>query len=82
MVFSPTLNIYLAESNVITTVGSVSEDAVLRTDAFQSIEQQIDERWKGRGGGIKKRSMLHGSRRHSKLASLTEPSFDEERPVI
>ena len=53
--FSPTLNIYLAESNVITTVGSVSEDVVLRTDAFQSIEKPIDERWKGRRRGIKRR---------------------------
>ena len=77
MVFSPTLKMYLAESNVITTVGSVSEDAVLRTDALQGIEKTTDERWKGRGGIRRRGSILHGLRRHSKLASLTRPSFDE-----
>lgn len=37
VVFSPTLKIYLAESKVITTVGSVSEEMVLRTEAFQDM---------------------------------------------
>jgi len=38
VVFSPTLKTYLAESKVITTVGSVSEDTVLRTEAFQDMD--------------------------------------------
>jgi hypothetical protein len=37
VVFSPTLKMYLAESKVITTVGSVSEDTVLRTEALQDM---------------------------------------------
>jgi hypothetical protein len=39
VVFSPTLKIYLAESKVMRTVGSVSEDTELRTDAFQDMDE-------------------------------------------
>jgi len=34
---------YLAESKAITTVGSVSEDMELRTDAFQDMGTDSDE---------------------------------------
>jgi hypothetical protein len=43
VVFSPTLKMYLAESKAITTVGSVSEDMELRTDAFQDMGTDSDE---------------------------------------
>lgn len=43
MVFSPTLKMYFAESKVMTTVGSVSEDTELRTDAFQDMGTDSDE---------------------------------------
>ena len=33
--FSPALNTYLPESKLMTTVGSVSEDAVHRTEEYQ-----------------------------------------------
>jgi hypothetical protein len=42
VVFSPTLKMYLAESKVMTTVGSVSEDTELRTDAFQDMGADED----------------------------------------
>jgi hypothetical protein len=42
VVFSPTLKMYFAESKVMRTVGSVSEDTELRTDAFQDMGPNKD----------------------------------------
>lgn len=71
MVFSPTLKRYLAESNAMTTEGSVSDESVLKTDVLQSIECACL-----RGVGRKDRNeslrdILQSSGRHNKLASLT-----------
>jgi hypothetical protein len=48
VVFSPTLKMYFAESKVMTTVGSVSEDTELRTDALQDMGADEDDREKSR----------------------------------